>query len=421
MDLTEARQLASRLAAPLGIERVRIEEALGRVAAQSVVADRNLPGECRSRLDGFALRSDDIRGAAPGRPVSLRILTGCLAAGHTVDVGIGSKECIRILTGAPFPPSADAVAAQEDVTVRGDELVLERACDRGNGVALPGEEVKEGDSLLAEGEVLTPTRLAVMVALGYESMAVYRQPRVALLATGDEVKALGSSEDGPFTYCNNMHLLSWLTQLQGGKSTPLGVVGDDPRAIADSLQDTTGADLVITTGGMGKGDRDFVLEAWTLLGVETLFSEINLTPGRKSALGVRGRQVFLGLPGNPWAAQVVFDELAAPMLRRWQGLQEFSDPLVAACLNESVRQKPGYYRAIRGTLDLAKLPGLFSPCDRKNSSVCSRLDAGFAYVILGPHVVEVASGTEVQVRLSGFPILASPLFRVTRAQHCSPS
>jgi molybdenum cofactor synthesis domain-containing protein len=420
MDLTEARQLASRLAAPLGIERVRIEEALGRVVAQRIAADRNLPGECRSRLDGFALQSDDTRNAAPGRPVSLRILTGCIAAGHTVDVGIGSKECIRILTGAPFPPSADAVAAQEDVTVRGDELVLERACDRGNGVAFPGEEVKEGEFLLAEGEVLTPTRLAVMVALGYEWIAVRRQPRVALLATGDEVKTLGSCEDGPFTYCNNMHLLSWLTPLQGGRATPLGVVGDDPRAIADLLQDT-GADLVITTGGMGKGDRDFVLEAWKLLGVETLFSEINLTPGRKSALGVRGRQVFLGLPGNPWAAQVVFDELAAPMLRRWQGLKEFSDPLVAACLKESVRQKPGYYRAIRGILDLAKLPALFSPCDRKQSSVCSRLDAGFAYVILEPHVVEVARGAEVRVRLSGFPILASPLFRVTRAQHCSPS
>jgi len=410
VDLTEARQLASRVIAPLEIERVRIEEALGRVNAEKVVADRNLPGECRSRLDGFALRFADTRGATPDMPVSLRIVPGCIAAGHDMAVDIRSGECIRILTGAPFPRSADAVAPQEEVAVQGEKLVLGRAYGRGNGVTLPGEEVHEGEFVLPEGEVLTPTRLALMVALGYERVFVYQQPRVALLATGDEVRALGAAELGPFTYCNNLYLLAWLSELHGGKPSALGVAGDEPRAIADRLQGAD-ADVVITTGGIGKGDRDFILEAWRLLGVRTLFSEINLTPGKNTALGVREGQVFLGVPGNPWAAQIVFEELAVPMLRRSQGLKEPGNPLIAAILKESVKHKPGFYKAIRGTLNMELAPPCFTPSELKSASVFSRVRDSFAYIILEPHVVEVAAGGEVQVRLSDLPMLASPLFR----------
>jgi molybdopterin biosynthesis enzyme len=127
VDLTEAGQLASRVIAPLESERVRIEEALGRVIAERVVADLNLPGESRSRLDGFAMRNADTRGATPDMPVSLRIVPGCIAAGHDVAVDIRSGECIRILTGAPLPQSADAVAPQEEVAVVGGKLLLGRS------------------------------------------------------------------------------------------------------------------------------------------------------------------------------------------------------------------------------------------------------------------------------------------------------
>lgn len=195
------------------------------------------------------------------------------------------------------------------------------------------------------------------------------------------------------------------------------MAGDEPRSIADRLQGAA-ADLVLTTGGMGKGDRDFISEAWKLLGVRTLFSEINLTPGKNTALGVRGGQVFLGVPGNPWAAQIVFEELVVPMMRKWQGVKELGNPLIAATLKESVKHKPGFYKAIRGTLNLELTPPCFTPSEGKNTSAFSRLRDSFAYIILEPHVVEVATGGEVQVRLCDLPILASPLFRKIGSLHC---
>ena len=406
MDLIEARNTAVGLTTPLGIERVRVEDALGRVLAQSVVADRDLPGESRSRFDGFALRSVDTGGAPSAPPVSLRIVPGCIAAGQVMASGIHPGECIRILTGAPLPQAADAVAPQEEVTVQGDNLTLEMPYLPGNGVTLPGDDVHEGEFLLSQGAVLTPTRLALVAALGHGTVAVYRQPQVSVLATGDEVRALGVIEKGPFTACNNMHLLAWLTQLQGGKPQLLGVAGDDARTIADRLQ-RCAAELVITTGGMGKGERDFILIAWKLLGVRMLFSGINLIPGKNAALGVRGGQVFLGLSGNPWAAQVVFEELAVPMLRRWQGLERLEKPLIAAILQEPLKNKPGFHKAFRGTLDLEVAPARFIPAAAKGTSVFSRVRDSFAYILLGPHVVRVPAGSEVQVRLLDFPLLAS--------------
>lgn len=409
MDLNEARQLATELIAPLETECVPLEEALGRVLGERVIADRDLPGESRSRLDGFALRSDDSLDASPETPRLLRILPGRIAAGQVMEAAIGLGECVRILTGAPLPRDADAVAPQEEVRIQGDNLVLGRVYARGSGITFGGDDAQSGEVLVSQGAVLNPTRLAFIAALGRERVAVHRRPQVALLATGDEVKALGTETRGPFTYCNNMHLLAWLTQLKGGKPTLLGVAADEPAAIADRLRDVT-ADLVITTGGSGKGDRDFIPEVWKRLGVRKVFRQINLLPGKNSALGVRDGQVFLGLPGNPWAAQIVFEQLAVPLLRRRQGLEGPGNSSIAAVLQNSLAGKRGFYRAIRGTLDLGTAPARFHPAVTKSASVFSRVQDCFAYILLEPHVIEVAAESEVQVQLGDFPLLASPLF-----------
>jgi molybdenum cofactor synthesis domain-containing protein len=410
VDLIEARQLASRVTVNLGSERVRVEEALGRIIAESVVAGRNLPAEDRSHLDGYALCHADTHVATLERPIAIKIVHGRIAAGHDAAVHIHSGECVRILTGAPLPRSADAVAPQEEVVVEGENLILRRPYSRGNGVMPSGEDVRKDELVLSRGEVLTPTRLAFVVALGYETVVVFQQPHVALLATGDEVRALGKGEAGPFTYCNNLYLLSWLTMIQGGKPHVLGVAGDEPSLIADLLRGAE-ANLVITTGGTGKGDRDFIFEVWKLLGIETLFNGINLTPGKNTALGVKDGKVFLAVPGNPWAAQIVFEQLAVPMLRRWQGLEEPSNAMITAKLKETVKHKPGFYKAVRGTLSLESVPPRFSPAQTKSTSVFNRIRDSFAYVILAPHVVEVAEGDKVEVHLVDFPMLASPLFR----------
>jgi len=416
MELIEAKRLAVGLVSPREVEWVGLEDGLGRVLAETMTADRDLPGESRSRLDGFALRSPDTVEASPQSRIILKVLPGLLAAGHASmpERRIGPGECIRILTGAPVPHGADGVVAQEDVVFREDLLTLERNVEHGNGVAFRGEEIREGDLILSGGEILTPTRLALLAAVGLDRIPVYRQPRVALLATGDEVKELGQMLDGPWTFCNNRYLLAWLIRVHGGVPIHLGVAGDDAATIAGKLRGTE-ADLVITTGGIGRGDRDFVLDAWEMIGVRTFFRQINLAPGRNSGLGQAGDQVFCALPGNPWGAQVVFEELVAPMLRRCQGLEAYRNPSIAAILEKPLKKKKGVVKAIRGSLDVQTSPPSFSPLTGKDGPLFAALRNNFAYTLLEAHVVEIPAGGIITVHLNDFPLLAAPVFGLCRA------
>ncbi len=408
MEFSEARTLAMDLVVPGGWEWVSLQDALGRILAETIVSDRDLPGEPRSRFDGFAVCSSDIVDTEAQGPVSLRILSGLLAAGHSSKQDVQPGECLRILTGAPLPLHADTVVPQEEALQEANRLILNRAYSRGSGVTSPGEEIKRGESLLFAGEILSPTRCALVAALGRERIKVHRRPRVALLATGDEVIELGDSTQGPYTYCNNRYLLAWLVALQGADPVSLGRAKDDPLDIVQRLQDVK-ADFVITTGGMGRGNRDFVLDVWRRLGVQEHFRQINLSPGKNSALGSRGRQVFWGLPGNPWGAQVVFQEVVAPALRRLAGCGNPEAPSFQAVLKTPLKKKKGIVKVFRGVLDTRTIPPSFSVYGGRRRSLFADLKSSFAYMLLDAPVVEVAAGEEVRVFLHDFPLLAHPL------------
>jgi molybdopterin molybdotransferase len=409
MELIEAKRLALELVSALEIEWVELEDGLGRVLAQSLASDLDIPGESRSRLDGYAVQSADTAGASARAPVVLKLMPGLSAAGHAAEEGqrVGPGECLRILTGAPVPPGADAVIAQEEVVFGQNVLIVEKQVERGRGVALRGEEIRAGEPVLAAGDVLTPTRLALVAGVGVERIPVYRRPRVALLATGDEIKELGQRPDGPSTFCNNRRLLAWLVRVHGGVPIHLGIAKDDARALVDKLG-RVDADLVITTGGIGRGDRDFVLDAWGMLGVRTCFRQINLAPGKNSALGQAGDQVFFALPGSPWGARVVFEVLVAPMLRRRLGLEAGRNPSIAAILEKPLKKRKGVVQAVRGSLDLQASPPSFYPRAGKDGALFADLRNNFAYTLLEAHVVEMAAGSLIRVHLNDFPLLAAP-------------
>jgi len=408
MDLKEAAALALSMAPRPVVEDVGLQEALGRVLGRNIAAGRDIPAEARSRLDGFAVRSEDLAGAAAAAPVSLRVLAGIFPAGCASESTVGPGWCARVLTGAPVPCGADLVIPQEKVFRRDDLVILEEPFPPGHGLIPGGGDILESEALLGAGEVLGPTRLALIAALGHVTVPVYRKPRVALLATGDEVRELGESLDGPWTYCNNRQLLAALVVVHGAEAVQLGVAKDNPASIEEQLRHVA-ADLVISTGGMGRGDRDYVLDAWNNLGVELHFSDLNISPGKRSALGSRGRQLLWGLPGNPWAAQLVFEELVAPVLWKTVGIDRTERPQIRAVLTSAVKKKKGLYLAVRGFLGMSSTPPTFTPVAGGEGSLFSRLRNSFAYTLLAPHVVEVAAGNEIHVRLHDFPLLARPI------------
>jgi molybdenum cofactor synthesis domain-containing protein len=410
MELAEAKQLALGLVSAGATEWVKLEEALGRVLADTISAHTDLPKEPRSRLDGFALSSGSTKNASPEAPALLEIQEGGLAAGHSAEnVVLQQGKCIHILTGAPLPPNADSVAAQEEASYGENRIHLDRPYTPGRGVTPAGEEIRRGEPVLADGCVLGPTRLALIAALGHPRALVFARPRVALLATGDEVRELGEAHNGPTTFCNNRHLLAWLVRLQGGEPFSLGVVGDDPRAIVDRLAKVD-ADFILTTGGIGSGDRDFILSSWRELGVRTLFYRTNLSPGGNCALGARGKQIFCALSGNPWAARVAFEELISPMLRRRQGLESVEAAEITAILRNSIKKRKGVYRAISGKLDALTSPPSFIPIEKDESSLFFMLRESFVYTLLEPHRTEASVGEAVRVRFHDLPLLGLPIF-----------
>lgn len=413
MHLNDARLLAlsqCRIPEP---EKVPLDAAMGRVLAEPVRAERDVPPEALSRLDGYAVQSGDLVDVHPEKPGMLRVLPHMIPAGHRVACAVRPGECVRIMTGALLPEGADVVLAQEAVTLGAGGLMVRQPCSPGEGVVLPGTEVRKDDGVLDPGDVLTPTRMALLAALGSEGILVARRPRVALLSTGDEVRDLGGPLGGAFTHCNTRYLLAWSILQQGGQPIHLGTAGDEPEAVAAQLAESD-ADLVISTGGMGHGDRDFVMKAWDSLGIHALFSEVNLSPGRRSALGIRDRQLFWGLPGNPWGAQVVFVELILPLLWAMQGVAVREPFSILAQVTRPLKNKTDGFKAVRGILNVREAPTRFSPATSRKDSLFAGLRSNLAYALMDDHRVEVAEGERVTVRLHDFPLLASPLFAMVK-------
>ncbi len=408
MDLHEARRLILEWAVPRSSESLPIGEAMGRVLAETVLACRDLPPLPRSRLDGFAICNSDTQGASEDRRKSFRLLPGSLAAGHVSTVSLSPGQGIRIFTGAPLPSNVDAVVGFEEVTREGDRILVSRPIRVHEGISLPGEEVRAGDTVLSRGALLIPTRMAMLAALGQATVSVFVRPRIALLSTGDEVRELDESVEGPLTTCNNRLLLGWMTLQQGGVPVHLGVAKDDAREISELLT-YKDAEVVITTGGIGRGERDFILRAWEHRGIRLHFREINLLPGRNSAFGTADGRLYFALPGNPWGAQVVFSELVAPLIQHLNGLECKEKPRVRARLARPVRKREGYFAAVRGTLGLEDSCLTFHPSAKRGASLFADLREGSAYALLDPHVDWVPAAAKVGVCFHDLPLSAYPL------------
>ena len=413
MELKEAKQIALELAKRLESELVELGAALDRVVAEPISAGRDIPGSPRSKWDGFALMSADCQSAHPDKPVVLEFARGETAAGKKPEEEARTGRCFRIMTGGRLPEGADVVIPFEHATTSDRGLVLTEPFRPGSGVIAAGSDAKRDDLLLREGDVLTPTRLALAAATGRRALRVTRRPRIAVLATGDELIEAGCIDESVSIFCNNTYLFANLVRAAGGEPIELGAAPDDPAVIC-SLLEKAEADLVITTGGMGKGSRDFISEVWRRLGLKIHFDRLNLVPGKGSALAADGVRIFLGLPGNPRAGRIVYEEIAAPVIRRFLGLKGPTEFALDACAMETMRKKEGIYQAFEGAIQMRGsfcgfLPNETRSAGRPNG--ISSWRSGLAYSLLGPSDTCVAKGEKVRVKVPDLPLGSWAIFQ----------
>jgi molybdopterin molybdotransferase len=407
MDLLEAKRISLDHVKRLDWEPVELGSALGRVVAEPITADRDIPGGPRSKWDGYALASVDCQSANPEKPQVLEISYGETTAGRSQVVASRGK-CFRITTGGMLPAGADVVIPFEDATTSGGRLILTRPLKPGSGVMSTGSEARRDDLLLNQGDVLTPTRLALAAATGRQAIRATCRPRVAILATGDELRGTGAGEESASIFCNNTYLFANLVKVTGGEPVELGVAPDDPEIICSRLEKVD-AHLLITTGGMGQGSRDFMPRVWEKLGLSTHFDMLNLAPGKRSGLATGDGRIFLGLPGNPWAGRIVYEEIAAPMIRRFLGLDALGEFAFDACTLGAMRKKEGVYQAFDGVIEMRGSSYSFTPKQDQTDETRNKISYfrnGVAYSLLGPRDTCVPQGNRVKVKVPDFTLLS---------------
>ncbi|MEM7137164.1 MAG: gephyrin-like molybdotransferase Glp [Myxococcota bacterium] len=324
----------------LGTETVALPEAAGRHLAQDVEASFDSPPFDNSAMDGYAVRSQEVGSASQETPVTLRV-RGESRAGGDIPEALEPGAACRIFTGATMPSGADAVVIQEDTTRDGDDVKIIEASFEGRHVRAQGSDVRRGDVLVGAGDKLEAGEIGLLASQNVARVDVFRQPRVALLSTGDELEALGGSL-GPGKIINsNLYVLTEMVRSVGGVPVPMPAARDDVPSIEAALRDALTADVVITMGGVSVGEYDFVHEAFKRVGIEPEFWKVRIKPGKPLTFAQHEGTPVIGLPGNPISAMVTFEVLVAPCLRRMLGDPEPHPQPIQARLTHGYAKKRG--------------------------------------------------------------------------------
>ncbi len=353
IPLASARERVLDGCAPLAPRKVPVGEAAGLVLAEAVVAAEQIPPFANTAVDGFAVRSADVTGASEQQPVRL-LVTTTLAAGAGPERPVGPGEAIRIMTGAPIPPGADAVVMVENTrppALDGDVVEILAPVRAGDAVRPAGDDVRPGDELFEPGEVLTAGHIGVLCSLGWTEVLAFPRARVGVLSTGDElVEGPQALQPGQIRDSNRATLLA-LVAAAGAEAVDLGLVRDDEAAIASTFErGAATCDAILSSGGVSMGDFDYVKRVLDRVG-EMNWMQVAIRPAKPLAFGhVAGKPCF-GLPGNPVSSMVSFELFARPGLRRLMGHPD--DRLVRAPVRATAPD--GFPRTPDGKIHFARV------------------------------------------------------------------
>jgi molybdopterin molybdotransferase len=381
-------------AAPLPAEEVPLAEADGRVLAYNLKARRTQPPADVSAMDGYAVRGSDVATA----PVRLRII-GEVATGRPFAAAVGPGEAARIFTGGMVPDGADTVVIQELTTREGDCVEVQQPTAKGRNVRLQGLDFRLGDELFAKGHRLTARDLALAAGMNHPLLPVYRRPKVALFATGDELVPPGK-EPGPgqIVYSNGFALAA-LAREEGAVVTDLGIVNDTLQATVTAIRDARElpADILVTTGGASVGDHDLVQPAFAAEGMKLSFWKVAMRPGRPLMHGRLGAMAVLGMPGNPVSSYVCALLFLVPLIRRMTGRTDVTPPIESALLGSALPANDERADYLRATLKAGSKGPIARPFPVQDSSMMVPLAQANCLVIREPYAPAAKAGSRCTI------------------------
>jgi molybdopterin molybdotransferase len=421
LSIAEAMDVMLSHIGGLAGEAVQLDEALGRVLAEPVISPIDHPPWDNSAMDGYAVHAADIRGAAESAPVTLRVIE-TVQAGQFPSKPVARGEATRVMTGAPVPAGIDSVVRVEHTRDPGaGSVVVLSGSDATRNVRLRGEDLTAGESVFAAGRLLRPADIGVLAMVGVTHPPVTCRPRVAVLATGDELVEASRIADvaaGSHIIDSNSPAVTAALRATACDPVPLGIARDDLADLRRRLQRGLGADALITTAGACAGDHDLVRAALEELGCEILFWRVRIRPGSPFSFGLIPREnlpplpVF-SLPGNPVSVLVTFEVLVRPALRRMQGRTELFSPTCAVVAGEDIAMSRGLVRFLRVRLDHS---GVGAPraylTGPQGSGILTSVTSADALLIVPLDVDAITAGSAARALLLGGPDDAqvAPLF-----------
>ncbi|MDA9494209.1 molybdopterin molybdotransferase MoeA [Bradyrhizobium sp. CCBAU 11361] len=381
---------------PLPEEMIPLDEAYHHVLARDVAARRTQPPEAMSAMDGYAVRAAD----AAKVDAQLTVIGEVAAGGRPFAGAVGAGEAVRIFTGGVVPAGADAVVIQEDTVAEGKRITIKEAAIAGRHIRPAGVDFREGDVLLRMGTRLTERDLALAAGMNHPHLPVRRRPKVAILATGDELVMPGISPGpGQIVYSNG-YALHALARQEGADTVDLGVAADTLEATTAGIRRAreSGADVLITTGGASVGDHDLVQQALRDEGIAMAFWKIAMRPGKPMMHGRLGAMGVIGLPGNPVSSYVCAFLFMVPLIRALSGRAVIHHRRERAVLGREVGandQREDYLRARLERRDDGTLVAL--PVNHQDSSLLANLAAAQALLVRAPFAPKAEAGTPCEV------------------------
>jgi molybdopterin molybdotransferase len=378
---------------------VSVAEAAGRALAEDVVARVTQPPADTSAMDGYAVRAADVAQI----PATLTVV-GEAPAGGAYGRALRPGEAVRIFTGGPLPQGADTIVIQEDTAREGDRVTVRESSAKGRHVRIAGLDFKAGQVGLAAGRVLSPRDIGLAAAMNVPWLAVRRRPRVALLATGDEIVRPGEPIGPNQIVSSNALALAALVRASGGEPIDLGIARDDAASLQTIAEGARGADLLVTLGGASVGEHDLVRAALGERGLTLDFWQIAMRPGKPLMFGRVGETAMLGLPGNPVSSLVCALLFVRPAIRRMLRVEPASPPRGRAILGRDLGPNDRRDDYLRSRLEAAEdgSPIAF-PFEKQDSSMLSTLARSDCLVVRAPHAPAARAGEPVEIVMLAGP------------------
>ena len=383
----------------LGLEKINILSALGRVLGEDIYADMDIPPKNNSAMDGYAVRSQDTLGASREGPVILNVLED-IPAGSVPKKNVNSGDTSRIMTGAHIPPGADAVVRMEDTEKAGKEVKIFAETKRGQDIRFAGEDVKDGELVISRGNIIRPAEIGMMASLGRSFIHVYQRPLVAIMTTGDELVDIdGKVLPGKIRSSNSYSIAAQVIDC-GGIPLQIGIAKDTRKDLMAKFKVAKRADIIITSGGVSVGDYDLVKDVMKEVGNRMQFWQVAMKPGKPLAYGTVGGIPTLGLPGNPVSSMISFEQYVRPSILKMMGHKNLFRKAIKAVLKEDImNKKRGIKYFIRAHVRSEEGKFTATTTGEQGSGILNSMVRANGFIVLPEDMTRAKTGDEITVQL----------------------